>query len=77
MATASNTVCVGPLPAHTVRLDTAPRSTMRHKQPGPQRSLQPRQGWRNIFVSQACGDAQFHQRKLYEGCNLSVRRTLP
>jgi hypothetical protein len=39
---------------------------MSHKQPGPQRSLQPRQGWRNIFISQACGDAQFHQGKLYE-----------
>lgn len=33
---------------------------------GPKRSIQPRDGWRNIFTVQACGDAQLHQGDLYE-----------
>lgn len=39
---------------------------MSQKQPGPQRSIQPRAGWRNILASQALGEAQFNQGRLFE-----------
>jgi hypothetical protein len=39
---------------------------MSQPQPGSQRSITPRAGWRNIFTAQAVGAAQFNQGNLYE-----------
>jgi len=39
---------------------------MSDKPTGVQRRIQPREGWRNIFTVQDCGDAQFNQGNLYE-----------
>lgn len=39
---------------------------MSDKQPGPPRSIHPREGWQNIFTVQASGEAQFNQGHFYE-----------
>ncbi len=39
---------------------------MSEKQAGPQRSITPREGWRNIFMSEDQGDAPMSQGLLYE-----------
>src|SRR5688572_11723995 len=39
---------------------------MSQKKPGPQRSIQPREGWENIFTAQEMGEAQFSQGYVFE-----------
>ncbi len=39
---------------------------MSEQQPGPRRSIQPGEGWSNLFTVQDCGEAQFNQGHLYE-----------
>lgn len=39
---------------------------MSENQPGPSRSITPREGWQNIFEAKDVGEAMFNQGRLYE-----------